>query len=106
MQHHGTRIAALCMLSLSIALLAYACFRRPTAWSVPTRSQGVKAVWSILVGPGTGKALSLTLRSLYDNVLVYHPRPVLLFYVRHPSPCCPQPGPSHRPPLSCPCITP
>jgi hypothetical protein len=86
MLHNGARIVALCMLALIAPLLVYACFRRPTIWVAPTRPQGVKAVWSILVGPGTGKALSLTLRSLYDNVLVYHPRPVLLFYVRRRSP--------------------
>jgi hypothetical protein len=27
--------------------------------------------------------MKLALTNLYENVLIYHPRPVLLFFVRH-----------------------
>ena len=53
--------------------------------SMLTNSTKVKAAWSILVGPKQTNGLQRTLRSLYDNVLIYNPRPVLLFYVRRPT---------------------
>ena len=46
------------------------------------KTKPIKAAWSILVGPGRTTGLRLTLQSLYTNVLIYHPHPVLLFYVR------------------------
>ena len=38
--------------------------------------------------------MELALRSLYENVLIYHPRPVLLFFVR-PDPIVPVCLPLH-----------
>ena len=95
---HAGRILTLCV--LIVMLLVYAQLRRQAFsfdWS-QSRRQSVRAAWSILVGPRTQTGLRLTLRSLYDNVLMYHPRPVLLFYVRvglppPPHGCLPQIGP-------------
>ena len=91
-EQHVGRILTLCV--LIVMLLVYAQLRRQAFsfdWS-QSRRQSVRAAWSILVGPRTQKGLRLTLRSLYDNVLVYNPRPVLLFYVRVGLPPPPPPG--------------
>ncbi len=80
------RVLTLCVLIGTLS--AYVWLRHPSLHTrrASSDSQPIKAAWSILVGPRTRTGLSLTLRSLYDNVLIYHPRPVLLFYVR-PGPC-------------------
>ena len=83
-----SRVLTLCVLIGTLSL--YVWLRHPSLYtgSASSGSQPTKAAWSILVGPHTQKGLKLTLRSLYDNVLIYHPRPVLLFYVR-PAHCSP-----------------
>ena len=82
------RVLTLCVLIGTLS--TYVWLRHPglSIGRTTAGSQPIKAAWSILVGPHTQKGLKLTLRSLYDNVLVYHPRPVLLFYVR-PRHCLP-----------------
>ncbi len=76
------RVLTLCILIGTLS--AYVWLRHPSLYvgSAKSGPQPIRAAWSILVGPRTRTGLKLTLRSLYDNVLIYHPHPVLLFYVR------------------------
>ena len=76
------RVFALCVLVGTLSTYVWLKHPIKPIGGALTGSPPIKAAWSILVGPGRRTGLRLTLRSLYDNVLIYHPHPVLLFYVR------------------------